>query len=61
MITSHIYISMVKKKLSRKEKLNLAQKEFDKIITPEVLMEAEELAKQMRRISVEELYRPFTM
>lgn len=61
MITSHIYISMVKKKLSRKEKLDLAQKEFDKIITPEVLMEAEELAKQMRRISVEELYRPFTM
>lgn len=49
------------KKLSRKEKLDLAQKEFDKIITPEVLEEAEQLSKQMRRISVEELNRPFTI
>jgi hypothetical protein len=57
---ANIYISMVKK-LSRKEKLDLAQAEFDKLITPEVLEEAEQLAKQMRRISVEELYRPFTI
>ena len=49
------------KKLSRKEKRDLAQAEFDKIITPEVLKEAEDLAKQMRRISVEELHRPFTI
>lgn len=48
------------KKLSRKERLDIAQKEFDKIITPEVLEEAEQLSKQMRRISMEELYRPFT-
>jgi hypothetical protein len=49
------------KKLSRKEKLDLAQAEFDKLITPEVLEEAEQLAKQMRKISVEDLYRPFTI
>ena len=57
---ANIYISMVKK-LSRKERLDLAQAEFDKIITPEVLEEAEQLAKQMRRISWEELNRPFTI
>jgi hypothetical protein len=49
------------KKLSKKERLDKAQKAFDKIITPEVLEEAEQLAKQMRRISVEELHRPFTI
>jgi len=57
---ANIYISMVKK-LSRKERLDLAQAEFDKIITPEVLEEAEQLSKQMRRISWEELNRPFTI
>jgi hypothetical protein len=49
------------KKLSRKERLDLAQAEFDKIITPKVLEEAEQLSKQMRRISWEELNRPFTL
>jgi hypothetical protein len=49
------------KKLSRKERLDLAQVEFDKIITPEVLEEAEQLSKQMRKISWEELNRPFTI
>lgn len=49
------------KKLSRKEKRDLAQAEFDKIITPEVLEEADQLSKKMRRISVEELHRPFTI
>ena len=49
------------KKLSRKERLDKAQEAFDRIITPKVLEEAEQLSKQMRRISWEELNRPFTI
>jgi|WetSurMetagenome_2_1015567.scaffolds.fasta_scaffold113618_3 hypothetical protein len=49
------------KKLSRKERYDLAKENLDKVITPQVLLEAEELAKQMRKITVEELYRPFTI
>jgi predicted metal-dependent phosphoesterase TrpH len=52
---------MKKKKLTRKERIDKAKEELNKIITPEVLLEAEELAKQMRKISVEELYRQFTI
>jgi len=49
------------KKFSRKERLDKAQEAFDKIITPEVLEEAEQFSKRMRRISWEELNRPFTI
>jgi hypothetical protein len=38
-----------------------AKSEFDKIITPEVLVEAEELSKKLRHISHEELNREFTI
>jgi hypothetical protein len=49
------------KKLSKKERYDKAKEALDKVITPEVLEEAEQLAKQMRRISWEELHRPFTI
>jgi hypothetical protein len=48
-------------KLSRKHRHDLAKQEFDKIITPKVLEEAEELHKQMSRISYEELHRQFNV
>lgn len=49
------------KKLSKKQRHDKAKEEFDKIITSEVLEEAEKLHKQMRRISHEELHREFTI
>lgn len=47
--------------MNSKQRHKLAKEKFDKIITPEVLKEAEEMSKQLRKISVEELYRPFTI
>lgn len=49
------------KRLTSKQRLDKAKEEFDKIITPEVLEEAEQLHKRMRRISFEELHREFTI
>jgi len=49
------------KKLTRKQRYDKAKEEFDKIITPEVLLEAEKMSKELRRISVEELHRQFTI
>lgn len=48
------------KKMTRKQRHDIAIKNFENIITPEVLEEAERLQKQMSRISPEELYREFT-
>jgi hypothetical protein len=52
---------MKKRKLSRKQRLDLAKMEFDNIITPEVLEQAEELHKKMSRVSFEEMHREFTI
>ena len=48
----------MKKSNQRYEK---SKSEFDKIITPEVLLEAEELSRKLKRISHEELNREFTL
>lgn len=45
------------KKMSRKERLDISQAEFDKIITPEVLEEALELQKQMSQGKPEDYWR----
>ena len=48
-------------KFSRRERLDRAQEAFNKIITPELLEEAKQFSKQLRKISWEELNRPFTI
>ncbi|MCJ7636434.1 MAG: hypothetical protein MUO21_03005 [Nitrososphaeraceae archaeon] len=45
------------KKLSRKERLDLVQEAFDKIITPDVLTEAMELHKQLTRSHPDDYWR----
>jgi len=45
------------KRLLKKERLDKAQEEFDKIITPQVLEEAMELHKQLTRSHPEDYWR----
>ena len=51
---------MTKKKSTVDERLYKARKEFSKIITPDILEEAEEMHKRLSRVSWQELNRPFT-
>jgi len=43
------------------EKLLIAKRAFDAVITPEVLKEAEEVHKRLSKISIDEMFKPFTM
>ena len=42
-------------------RLDIAMAEFNKVITPKVLEEAEELHKKLSRVSFEEMHREFTV
>lgn len=52
---------MTRKHLTKKQRLDAAKAEFDKIITPEVLEQAEELHKKLSRVPFEEMHREFTI
>jgi len=43
------------------ERLMKARAEFDKVITPEILEEAEEMHKRLSKISFKELHRKFNI
>jgi hypothetical protein len=45
----------------QERRLERAQREFNAIITPEILEEAELLHKQMSYVPPEEMFKPFTM
>ena len=48
-------------KLSRAEKITHAKKELDALITPKVLEDAKNLQKQMVKVTVSDMFKPFTM
>jgi hypothetical protein len=45
----------------REKRLEKAQQEFNRIITPEILEEAEHLHKRISSVPPAEMFKPFTM